>query len=191
MINENITTIPDTNKVSVHILDFMAFLRTITDIPSTYKDLAWRIIKQISTGYNRVDLVADTYRPVSIKMQDRDGRGRANRTIINSVKSRTTCDFKVFLSNGENKSKSVTLIFEYFVIKKAKNLNNLRATNLAMSEERKTTVIILGRTFISDVLSSDQEEADTKVIFHCHDALKEKSYFWQLRIFIMKSKKFT
>ena len=50
MINENITTIPDTNKVSAYILDFMAFLRTITDI----------------------DIVADMYRPVSSKMQERD-----------------------------------------------------------------------------------------------------------------------
>ena len=109
MINENITIIPDTNKVSVYILDFMAFLRTMTDIPSTYEDLAWRVIKQIPTGYNRADIVADTYRPVSIKMQERDGQGRPNRIIINSVKSRTPCDFKDFLSNGENKSKLITL----------------------------------------------------------------------------------
>ena len=109
MINENITIIPDTNKVSVYILDFMAFLRTVTDISSTYEDLAWRVIKQVPTGYNRADIVADTYRPVSIKMQERDGQGRPNRIIINSVKSRTPCDFKDFLSNGENKSKLITL----------------------------------------------------------------------------------
>ena len=29
--------------------------------------------------------------------------------------------------------------------------------------------------FISDALSSDKEEADTKVILHCHDALIENS----------------
>ena len=36
-------------------------------------------------------------------------------------------------------------------------------------------MITLGKTFTSDTLSSDQEEADTKVILHCHDALKENS----------------
>ena len=86
MINENITTIPDTNKVSAYILDFMAFLRTITDI----------------------DIVADMYRPVSSKMQERDDWGSSNCIIINSVKSRTPCDFKEFLSNGENKPKLIT-----------------------------------------------------------------------------------
>ena len=101
----------------------MALLRRITDIPSTYEDLAWRVIKLIPTGYNEVDIVADTYRPVSIKMQERAGRGRSNRIIINSVKSRTRCDFKEFLSNGETKSKLITLIFEYFVIRKANALN--------------------------------------------------------------------
>ena len=37
------------------------------------------------------------------------------------------------------------------------------------------TVTTLGKTFISDAWSSGQEEADTKVILHCHDALKENS----------------
>ena len=61
------------------------------------------------------------------------------------------------------------------MIKKRKVLNNLRATKLVLSEEGKTTVITLGKTFISDTLRSQQEEADTKVILHCHDALKENS----------------
>ena len=60
------------------------------------------------------------------------------------------------------------------MIKNAKVLNNLRATKLVLSEEGKTNVITLGKTFVSDVLSSDQEEADTKVILHCHDPLKKK-----------------
>ena len=89
MIDENITTITDTNKVSVCILDFMAFSRTITDFPSTYGHLAWRVIKQTLTDYSRVDIVADTYRSVSIKMQERDSQERSNHIIINSVKSIT------------------------------------------------------------------------------------------------------
>ena len=112
MINEGITTIPDANIVSGYILDFMAFLKIITDIPSTCEDLAWLVIKQVPTGCIRVDIVADTYRPVSIKMQEIDGRWRSNRIIINSVKSRTSCDFKEFLSNSESKSKLITLTFE-------------------------------------------------------------------------------
>ena len=107
------------------------------NIPSTYEDLAWHVTKRIPTGYNRVYIVTDTYRPVSFKLQERDGRGRSNHIIINSVKSRTPCDFKEFLPNGENKSRLITLTFEYFVIKKAKVLNNLRATKLVLLEERK------------------------------------------------------
>ena len=112
MINEGVTTILDANNVSAYILDFMAFLKIITDIPSTYEDLAWLVIKQVHTGCIRVVIVADTYRPVSIKMQERDGRGRSNRIIINSVKSRTSCDFRELLSNDENKSKLIALTFE-------------------------------------------------------------------------------
>ena len=79
------------------------------------------------------------------------------------------------MSNDENKSKLITLTFKYFVTKKAEVLNNLLATKLVLSEEGKITVITLGRMFISVTLSSDQEEIDTKVILHCHDALKGNS----------------
>lgn len=61
MINENITSIPVTNKVSSYILYLMALLRTITDISSPYEDFAWRVIKQISTGYNQIDRAPNTY----------------------------------------------------------------------------------------------------------------------------------
>ena len=132
------------------------------------------VIKLIQTDYNRVDIVADAYKAVSIKMQRRVGQGRSNHIVNNSVKSRTPCDFKEFLSNSENKSKLIAL-FEYFAIKKAKVLNNLQAKKLVLSDEGKTTVITLIRTLISDALSSDQEESDTKVILHCNDTLKENS----------------
>ena len=55
------------------IFQILCFLKTITDIPSRYEDLEWHVIKEIPTGYNRVDIVADNYKPVSIKMQVRDG----------------------------------------------------------------------------------------------------------------------
>ena len=170
VISEDICTIRDTSKISAYILDFMALLKTITDTSSTYEDLPWRVIKQIPTGENRVDIVADTYRPVSINMQL-----RYNRVMINSVKSKIPSDFKQFLSNGDNKSKLVNRIFKYFVIKKTKVLNNLRSTKLLLSEDGKISVVTLGRAYISDALSSDQEEADTKVILHLHDALQESS----------------
>ena len=145
-------------------------LRTITNISSTYEGLVWCVIRLIPTDYNRVDIVADAYKAVSIMIQQRVGRGRSNHTVNNSVKLRTPCDFKEYLSNGENKSKLITL-FEYFVIKKAKVLNNLRATKLVLVDEGKTTV----KTLISDAFSSDQEESNIKVILHCNDALKENS----------------
>ena len=109
MINENIKIqiqIP-TQRFSLHCRLYGFFKNT----QGHSINIRGHAIKQIPTGYNRADIVADTYRPVSIKMQERDGRGRSNCIIINSVKSRTPCDFKEFLSNGENKSKLITLYF--------------------------------------------------------------------------------
>ena len=44
----------------------MALVRTITNIPGTYEELTFQLIRLLSTGYKRVDIVADTYREVSI-----------------------------------------------------------------------------------------------------------------------------
>ena len=128
-------TISDTNKVSAYILDFMAFLRTITDILSTYQDLAWRVIKQIPTGYNRVDIIADTCRPVSIKMQEimvEAGRIASSLTQLNQeplVISRNFCQMV--------KTKLITLIIEYFMIKKVKVLIIYEQQNLSCRKREK------------------------------------------------------
>ena len=71
MIDQDITIIPEINKVSAYILDFIVFLITITDILSTLEDLEWRVKKQIPAGHNWVDIVTHTYSPVSIKMQEK------------------------------------------------------------------------------------------------------------------------
>ena len=39
MIDQDISIIPEINKVSAYILDFIVFLITITDILSTLEDL--------------------------------------------------------------------------------------------------------------------------------------------------------
>ena len=65
----------------------------------------------------------------------------------------------------------ITLIFEYFLIKKANALNNSRATKLVLSKEEKTIVKRLGIMFIIGALNSEYEEVSTKVILNCHDAL--------------------
>ena len=58
---------PPKSKVSTYIFDFIALVRTIVEIPSTFEEFALKLLKSIPSGYPRVDFVADTYRSSSIK----------------------------------------------------------------------------------------------------------------------------
>ena len=59
--------------------------------------------------FQRVDIVADTYRNVLIKAGEKESRGRSDKVIIKSTKSKVSKDFQDFLGNGENKNKLIDL----------------------------------------------------------------------------------
>ena len=77
-------------------------------------------MKLLPVGYKRVDLVADSYRQVSIKGATRGERGTSKKVILKSVKSKIPSDFKQFLGDGDNKNRMLYLIFEYVENHKAK-----------------------------------------------------------------------
>ena len=52
-----------------------------------------------------------------------------------------------------------------------KVLNILRTSKLVLSKDNKTSCITLSSVYVGDELTSNQKEADTKVILHCCDAL--------------------
>ena len=64
------------------------------------------------SGYKRVDKVADTYQENSIKSMERKDRGDASKILVKSAKVKSPRDFSSFLSNNDNKTKRIELIFE-------------------------------------------------------------------------------
>ena len=166
---------PPSSGVGAYVVDFIALIRTMIEIPSTFEGLAWKIIKCIPSGYPRVDLVADTYRQMSMKNAERDNRGSSSQIIIKSIQSKVPRDFKNFLSNGENKTRMITLLFDYFASNRVKVLNTLRASKLVLSKDTDTTCITLSSVYVDDELTSNQEEADTKIILHCWDVLQNNT----------------
>ena len=56
--------LPNKENVSALVVDLMAGIRQISGIPETYNDLVWKYLETIPVGYQRVDIVADTYRVV-------------------------------------------------------------------------------------------------------------------------------
>ena len=99
------TNVPAKNNVSAFIVDLMPCIRQLTEIPSTYEELTWKILRSLPVGYSRVDIVADTYCKSSIKTVEREARGVSSEIHIKTPKSIIPKDFNVVLNNGNNKRK--------------------------------------------------------------------------------------
>ena len=89
---------------SVCIVDLMAAVRTVREIPDRFQDFVFKIIKSIPTGDKRVDIVADSYWLNSIKTSERTKYGLSEKILIKSSKSKIPHAFSKFLSSSENKN---------------------------------------------------------------------------------------
>ena len=165
---------PDVIKTeTAYIIDLMAVIRTMKDVPDTFEDLSWKLAKSLPTGFKRIDIVADTYQQNSIKNAERAKRGSSEKLIIKSSKSKIPRNFNNFLSNGENKTRMINLIFETLTEEKVKVLNLLKSTRLYLSNDNTCTLLTLSDTLVIEDLCSNQEEADTKLVLHALHAINE------------------
>eukprot|EP00795_Rhopilema_esculentum_P002946 gene2946-1193_t len=101
---------------STYLVDLMALVRTMPSFFDTYHDLAMSLFDMLPVGYNRIDIVVDTYRGISSKDPEHEKHCIADRVII------TTSDF-----------------------------------------------------FVAEQLSSNQEEADTKLLLQAVHSLSENA----------------
>ena len=84
------TELPSKTDVSIYIVDLMALVRTMTKIPETYEELAiLQLLNLIPSGYQRVDLVVDSYIGNQIKEAEHTRQGTAQKSYhsVNEVKS--------------------------------------------------------------------------------------------------------
>ena len=165
---------PCSNTVSAYIIDLIAQVRMLAkQVPDTFEHLTLKILSSIPKGYERVDLVADTYRESSIKTSERKSRGMSSKVIIKSSKTKVPRDFNSFLMNNDNKIQMIDLIFNYIKENRAKCLNLLRSSKIMLSNDNICEAITLSSSMIVNDLSSNQEEADSKVVLHAVYALNK------------------
>ncbi|KAG1673321.1 Multidrug resistance-associated protein 4 [Nymphon striatum] len=165
-------SLPQKSQVSTFIVDLMASICTIKELPDTYEDFTWKFLKSMPSGYNRIDIVADTYQDNSIKSGERDKRGSSEKIMIQSATSKAPRKFGDFLKNGENKRRLISLMKEVIVTNRLRVLNMLRCTEMYISTENNCTKLTLSSATEEIQLSSNQEEVDTKILLHCQHALE-------------------
>ena len=165
------TEMPTRNDVSAYIVDLIALVRTQCITPLTYEDLALQVIGAIPKGYKRVDIVADTYRSKSIKDPEHFKCGCTDSVIVNSVVSHLPHNFNDFLKNGDNKTRLTELILDVLVQRRNEVLEILKTAELYYSMDNKCYLITNPGIVTVEDLSSNQEEADTKVVLHASHAV--------------------
>ena len=97
--------------------------------------------KMLSKKFDRVDIVADTYREKSIKSGEITKRGSSSKVIIGSCKSKVPRDFANFLKNGENKTRLIEIISEVIVDNRVKAIKLLQTEVIYISRYQETICI--------------------------------------------------
>ena len=110
-----ITTLPAKDG-NTFLIDLMALIRTISPIPDTYAQFATAIFSRLPSGYDRIDIVTDTYRTNSLKNPEREKRGVSSKILINSAASKIPSNFNEFLKNGENKTRLIEILKDELIL---------------------------------------------------------------------------
>ena len=120
-----------------------------------------------------MDIIADTYRENSLKNNERDSRGVSNKVIIRSASSRIPRNFTEFLKNGDNKTRLIELIKDE-LIKNSQEILELLSSKMIYFSIDGVCLKITRDTLTEETqLSSNQEEADTKLLHHVNHVLHE------------------
>ena len=132
----------------------------MTNTRGSIRDLAWKIVNSIPSQYKRIYLVCDTYKEGSIKAGERKSRGCGKRYVIKSPNMKIPSDFSNFLKNGDNKTMLLNLIEMALIEDK----NKLKDRILFYSNRDHCRMISVDENHLINNLSSDHEEADTKLV---------------------------
>ena len=105
---EGVEPAEDVPPSAALIVDGMAVLQSIKEIPATLEELATSVFHSVvpqTTLARRVDFVTDRYPDVSIKTPERAKRASVGAVKVNITGGGQKCpkQWKKFLSSGENK----------------------------------------------------------------------------------------
>ena len=159
------------DSFAAYLADLMALVRTLSGVCDTYKSLSYKLFSMILKGYERIDIVADTYRGQSLKNPERLKRATSSRVMVQSALSKMPRNFKDFLKNGENKSRLIELIQDVLIENKEEILEMLKYQEIMFSMDKVCKRITRTSVSLVEALCSNQEEADTKLLLHAKHML--------------------
>lgn len=96
---------------ALFIQDGNALFHSITALPPTFGEICLMLLDQMVAKKNFV-FSTDSYLPNSIKGTERLRRGSSERLLLDGVATRRPADWKLFLSNDQNKTQLAELLLK-------------------------------------------------------------------------------
>ena len=162
--------------VSATVVDAMFLLHTQVDIPPTYGGIAERLLRQLCVMSERVDFVTDTYQSPSIKDIERDRRGacEAGYSIQGPQQKRPT-EWQKALLSPSFKSALLKFLFSEWLRPEYAQILSGHSLYFALHDQCHRYTVLNGSVVREPVqqLRCKHEEADTRVIFHVNNVLRE------------------
>ena len=166
LIVKHATSMPEN---AVHIVDGNALLQGLVHLPETFEDLAstiFNILPKVAT----VHFVTDTYVDNSVKDLERLRRGSSPTYLVGGRKTRLPRNFKSFMHNAENKRQLTKFLLAEWQSDRYASRIHHRTVFFVCEKECLCLQSEDGLTVTASPavdLSSDHEEADTRIILHC------------------------
>ena len=156
-------------KNTCTVIDGMALVRKIKTVGLTYGEFALKLLNTAlsrNSSSTRADLVCDVYLQISVKNAERARRKSSSLEFKKIVGSQQMKQWTSFLSSVNNKTELIT-----FTVKEWKKKSQLLNDKLLyVICEEKCFMISEGNLSTVAHLDSTQEEADTGLLLHAHDA---------------------
>lgn len=160
------------------IIDGMALLQTLKDIPKTFSAFAVCVLRNVMAslrpGDQRVDFVTDQYPQISIKYVERAKRSQKGviKVSIQSPDQKCPTQFSKYLSLGQNKTDLVHFLFREW--NQDCNSALLQNVMLFVAHGNQCHRLTSAGDQVVCVsipeLSTEQEEADTRMLLHAQHA---------------------
>jgi len=174
---------PPTETTTVHILDGMALVQMAkSDGVKTFGEMAAKYFPIITdplrqSNCNRVDIVCDQYRKVSIKAEEclRQGSPNSLEIKINGATTSVPTQWVKYMANPQYKVNLCLFLTESFrnLGQEKLSLNKKLVIGGGRNEGKEELSIEKGHWETVPSLKSDQEEADTRLLLHAKNAVQD------------------
>ena len=183
LLEKNIKTVANESlcDATTLVIDAMGFIQEVVAVPKTFGELGSLLLhRMVSLGRNvsRIDFVGEIYNPTSIKHPERERREvlQPLRIEVSSGCQKCPLQWRRFLTVDENKASLLAFLAQEWTRDKYAKLLETKTLFVTTNDKCQELTSNGSSVFCHNVpsLTSNHEEADTRMFQHCLHAAQDK-----------------